>query len=431
MTHDKILEEEVSPILQRTLSEEGLLEENDTAVILHDLSALQSRVNRLIEVFPSNTLHAVAIKANPLTKILSLLREAGVGLEAASLPELYLAERAGFPPKKLVFDSPAKTAAELEYALKAGVHINADNLQELERIACLWESMATESTIGIRINPQVGVGTISSTSVAATYSKFGVPLEEGRESLEQAFFSYDWLRGVHLHIGSQGCEVAMLVEGVRRVLEFAEGINGLFRDRGEERRIDVFDIGGGLPVSYHRDQIAPTIEEYCDELQRRCPRLFGGGYRLITEFGRYVHANAGWTASRVEYVKEGVDVDTAVIHVGADQFLRECYRPEDWCHVLSVFDAEGRPKQGKAPRPYVVAGPLCFAGDVIAREIQLPKIEVGDYIVVHDTGAYTLSMWSRYNSRQIPKVIGYWNGGDSFEVVRQRETLEMLWDFWS
>jgi diaminopimelate decarboxylase len=404
---EKILEEKFSAIMQRALSEDGLIEEADTAFVFYDLSALQSRIETLKDAFPPGTLHAVAIKSNPLTKIISLLQAADVGLEAASLPELQLAERAGFSPNKIVFDSPAKTIAELVYALKAGVQINADNLREVERIARLLESMETESTIGIRINPQTGMGAIESTSVAASYSKFGVPLAEERGALAQAFVSYDWLRGVHLHIGSQGCDVAMLVEGVRRVLEFAEEVNGLFQRRGVERRVNIFDIGGGLPVSYHWNETAPRVDQYCEELQRHCPQLFNGGYRIVTEFGRYVHANAGWVASRIEYVKPGVESDTAVIHVGADML------------------------QGRASKPYVVAGPLCFAGDVIARDIRLPTLEEGDYMLIHDIGAYTISMWSRYNSRQMPKVIGYRDDGRPFEVLKERETPAMLWDFWS
>ena len=431
MIDEKILEYKFSPVMQRALGEKGLIEETDTALVFYDLSALESRLKTLVSVFPSNTLHAAAIKANPLTKILWMLRDIGVGLEAASLPELYLAECAGFPPERIVFDSPAKTVPELAYALKAGVHINADNLRELERIAWLLNSMESRSTIGLRINPQVGAGTIESTSVAAGYSKFGVPLADERDSLVEAFLSYDWLNGVHLHVGSQGCEVAMLVEGARRVLDFAEEVNESFQRPGVERKIDVFNIGGGLPVSYHWNEAAPTLEEYCERLQRQCAGLFDGGYRLVTEFGRYIHANTGWVASRVEYVKHGVEFDTAVIHIGADMLLRRCYRPRDWFHEVSVLDAQGRPKYGTASRPHVVAGPLCFAGDVIARGVYLPVMAEGDFVIIHDVGAYTLSMWSRYNSRQMPKVIGYRDDGCALEVLKNRETLDMLWEFWS
>jgi len=120
-----------------------------------------------------------------------------------------------------------------------------------------------------------------------------------------------------------------------------------------------------------------------------------------------------------------------MIHVGADLFLRKCYRPDDWHHEIIVLDSHGNIKTGIDKNKYMIAGPLCFAGDVIATEIILPPVEQGDYIIIQDTGAYTLSMWSRYNSRQIPKVIGYFNEGKTFEILRERESLDTLLAFWS
>lgn len=427
----RLSEEKIAETFRRAIREPALLQEEDSAVIYYDLSYLKERIEDLIGLFPESALHAVAVKANPLTKILKLIKASGAGSEAASLPELYLTEKAGFSTKQIVFDSPVKTVREIEYALKAGVHINADSLQEIGRIADIPSKTSSQSTIGIRINPQVGTGTILSTSVAGEFSKFGVPLRTNREALTEIFLKYDRLRGVHLHIGSQGCEVALLMKGIETVMTFVNEVNRLLEKKKAQRRIHIFDIGGGLPVSYHRDKEPVSMSRYSEELKQRFARLFTDEFKLITEFGRYVHANTGWTASRVEYVKREAAVNTLMIHVGADMFLRKCYRTEDWHHEISVADPWGNIKTGTDKKRYVIAGPLCFAGDMIAKEIALPEVEEGDYIIIHDTGAYTLSMWSRYNSRQIPKVIGYYNDGQTFEILRERESLQTLWDFWS
>ena len=151
---------------------------------------------------------------------------------------------------------------------------------------------------------------------------------------------------------------------------------------------------------------------------------------MITEFGRYVHANSGWVASRVEYVKSGQAGKTLIVHVGADLLLRKCYSPADWHHEIMVVDSRGNPKAGIDDSPYTVAGPLCFAGDILARGIRLPVVNEGDYVLIRDTGAYTLSMWSRYNSRQVPKVVGYTQDGERFELLRERETVEQAASFW-
>ena len=425
----RITSEKMSQVYRNALNKK-IVNNDDTSVIFYDLSFLEERVNELVRMFPQTTLHAIAVKSNPLKKILEFLNSLNAGAEVASLPELYLTEKSSFDPDKIVFDSPVKTMNELEYAMKLGVHINADSFTELKRIAEIMEEKKTKSSFGIRINPQVGTGTILSTSVAGEYSKFGVPIKEYRKELIKSFLEYDWLRGVHLHIGSQGCPVDLLVKGVKAVYDFVNETNDSLRRKGKKRQIDIFDIGGGLPVSYKQDEKGVTIEEYRKKLFDNCEELFSDKFKLITEFGRYVHANAGWTASRVEYVKESSGVKTAMIHTGADLFLRKCYQQDEWFHEISVLDSDGNLKNGKDTTPYIIAGPLCFAGDILSKEMILPEVKEGDYVLIHDTGAYTLSMWSRYNSRQVPKVVGYYDEGERFEILKERESLDDVLNFW-
>jgi diaminopimelate decarboxylase len=408
--------------LRQALAEPGLIDAEDSAALFHDLSFMAERCRAAQRAFPENALHTLAIKANPLVPALRRAAHLGMGMEAASLVELHLALAAGVAPSRIVFDSPVKTEAELALALEKGVHINADSLEELARIARLRQARASESVVGLRVNPQIGIGVIAQTSVAGGDSKFGAPVNEQRAAIIAAFESYPWLSALHVHIGSQGCKLPLLVSGVSAVFALAQEINR----RWAAPRIRVFDVGGGLPVAYRDDETPPTVAEYAQALRRAMPELFTPSWRLITEFGRFIQANAGWVASRIEYVKAGAQ-PTLVAHVGADLFLRRCYRPEDWHHDLFLTDGAGRIKTGPTRR-YTVAGPLCFAGDVLARQLALPEAQPGDFLIIRDAGAYTLSMWSRYNSRQIPKVIGY--DGDGFTLLRRRESLTELAAFW-
>lgn len=409
----------------------GAVDTADASALFYDMSLIEEKVRQLADTFPSDTLHAIAVKANPLRKVLEHLCALSgtegyplLGLESASLPEMTLALAAGFPPQHIVFDSPAKTEAEIQRALTAGIHLNMDNLQELSRVGDAITAGAPHGGIGIRINPQVGQGTIGATSVAAEYSKFGVPLKVFRKELMDAYIANPWLTGVHVHVGSQGCPLDQLVLGVRAVLDFVEEVNA-----ATGGRINTFDLGGGLPADYGEDGfVATDFHQYAAALREACPRLFSGRYRLMTEFGRAVHANAGFAASRVEYVKPQGDIRTAVIHLGADMFLRKCYNPGDWHHEFSVCAPDGTLKT-TPEREYRIAGPLCFAGDLPGRDILLPHIEPGDWLLIHDTGAYTLSMWSRYNSRAVPKVLGY-NADHAFSTLKKRETPEDVLRFW-
>lgn len=400
----------------------GFIREADSAVVLYDLDLLEHRLAAVRQAFPPGTLHAVAVKANPLPPVLSFLHGLGAGAEVASLPELRLALHAGLPAERIVFDSPAKTEAELRLALALGVYVNADNFDELYRLEALGASMGVTPRAGLRVNPQVGPGRIKATSVAAPYSKFGVPLAKRREIMA-AFARYPWLTGLHVHVGSQGCPLELLVAGVFAVYDLGLDI---LREKGRGR-VRIFDLGGGLPAAYRDGDAPPTPADYAAALMARCPGLFDGQFSLVTEFGRSLFAPCAVAASRVEYVKMQPGHKTAILHLGADMFVRECYNPKSWSHRVALLDAHGREKTGRTGT-WHLAGPLCFSGDFPVWRAALPQVEAGDWVVIEDVGAYTLSMWSRYNSRQMPRVLGWREG--ALTVLREREEPEDVVRFW-
>jgi diaminopimelate decarboxylase len=400
----------------------GWFRERDTAIVLYDFDRLEQRAEEVVRAFPAGTLHTFAVKACPLPPVLAFLAGLGFGAEAASLGEIHLALAAGIPAQRIVFDSPAKTVEELRLALGLSLFINADNLAELERLEDLASSMGVVPRAGLRVNPQAGAGRIKATSVAGRYSKFGQPLEQSR-AIVAAFDRYPWLTGLHVHVGSQGCPLELLVAGVGAVYDLAGEIEG----RLGPGRVAVFDCGGGLPVAYGPDDRPPSVRQYVEALAARCPGLGGGPARLVTEFGRLLAAPCAVAASRVEYVKRQPGHRTAIMHLGADMFVRECYNPRLWPHKSRLLDPDGQEKSGPAVVQHL-AGPLCFSGDFPVRRAILPRIHPGDIVVLEDVGAYTLAMWSRYNSRQMPRVLGLRQG--YFTVLREREEPEDLVRFW-
>lgn len=404
--------------------ESGLVGSDTAAFILHDLAKMRRRIEILRGAFPADTLHALAIKANPLVEVLREAVNAEMGLEAASIEEVHLAFAARCPSEKIVFDSPAKTRAEIRQALDLGVLLNANSLDELARIDVALQTGPSTSPIGLRVNPELGFGTIAQTSVAQAASKFGVSMNKSRRQIVDAFSRWPWLRGLHVHVGSQGCALDMLTGAVKHVNRLRLEIEAQI-----DRKLDFVDIGGGLPAVYRADQTAPTPQEYAQELRALVGDLVDGPTKLVTEFGRAIQAGCGLTFSRVEYVRP--DQSMVITHVGADHLMRPVYASADWQHEYYVLTPDGKPKTANGRR-WNVAGPLCFAGDVIARDIELPEIEQGDWIVIRDTGAYTLSMWSHHCSRAIPAVIGLDEESESpFRILRQAEAPSSVVRFWS
>ncbi len=417
--------EKISNDLSNSLISGLVNKEHDHLMVFYDFDFLETKIDELKKAFPENTIHTSAIKANPLVRVLENVRDFGLGVEVASEGELFLAHKTGFKATKIVFDSPAKTQAEIDNALQNGYFINADSFSELERIHQYLKKNHTESRIGVRINPQVGTGSIESTSVAGAYSKFGIPINIFRQEIIHLFKKYNCLCGLHIHIGSQGCEMKMLLDGFENILRLVVDIN----NETDANKIQFIDIGGGLPISYHHQKEPPDILKYGKNIQQLLKKYHLENIQLITEFGRYLHANSGYIISKVEYVKHYKDSNTLMIHGGADILLRECLNPDNWYHEISLLDSTGKIKNHSEKLHYHIAGPLCFAGDIVARNILLPKAAPGDYIVIHDSGGYTFGMWSRYVSRLFPKIIGIKN--NNYQIIRKKETPEDIYKFWS
>lgn len=414
----------------RALLDAGRLGDDAPAVLVHDLDLMEARAHALVRCFPEPTLHAAAIKANPVLAILRPLVAAGLGLEAASWEEVELALAAGCPPARIVFDSPAKTRTELRRALALGVRINLDNQDELARVAELGVNElggGAAAEVGLRLNPAVGTGAIASTSVAGRGSRFGVPWPASPDVLVPWFERHPWLVGLHVHVGSQGCPLPLLVTAARMVAELRRALN----ERLGRPQIRWIDIGGGLPTDYGGSTAAPSLGDYVDALGREVPALFEPDVQIVTELGRALQSGCGFAVSRVEYVKVVDGRRLATVHVGADLLVRTAYAPADWPHELLVLDPEGRPREGER-QPWSVLGPLCFASDVIARDRPLPAMTEGDLVAVRDTGGYTLGMWSRHCSRGTPEVVGL--RGESphllLQTLRPRETAQDIVRFW-
>jgi diaminopimelate decarboxylase len=431
----------------------GLLTEDLPVTTLLDLRSIREAADSLHTAFAEvaapgqQVLHTFAVKAGALVPVLRLLNGLDIGCEVASPGELALARAAGVPADRTVLDSPAKTITELTEALSLGIALNVDNPQELDRLDGLIGSGiplpgAPASPIGMRVNPQLGAGSIDAMSTATATSKFGVALSDpgAREWILRAFAERPWLTALHCHVGSQGMPLEQMAAGVRATHQLAEEINAAAIAAGGRPQVDTLDIGGGLPVNFGSDATRPGYGYYARLLRAEVPGLFDGRYRLITEFGRSLLAKSGVILARVEYTKDAGGRRIAVTHAGAQVATRTVFAPESWPLRVAAYDAQGRPRAGGEMRQDV-AGPCCFAGDLVARDRALPELHPGDLAALLDTGAYYAATPFGYNSLPRPGIYGFTVGpGDAegpadgvhgpdaveFSTIRRPQTIEEL-----
>lgn len=419
----------------------GLLSDAQPLAALLDLHQIQHAAATLHAAFHEvaapgqRVLHTFAVKAGALVPVLRLMDGLGLGCEVASAGELALARAAGVAADRIVVDSLAKTPAELRRALALGVALHADNPQELARLDALVGGGHGHGPLGLRVNPQVGGGSIAATSTATATAQFGVALADpgARAWVVDTYRARPWLTRLHCHVGSQGVALTRLAAGARALHDLAEEINAAVG----RRQVDTLDIGGGLPVNAASDEVTPAFADYARLLRRTAPGLFSGGYGLVTEFGRSLLAKAGLVLARVEYTKAAGGRSVAVTHAGAQVAARTVFAPESWPVRVAVYDAAGRPKTG-APTPQDITGPCCFAGDVVARGRALPPLTPGDIVALLDTGAYYVSTPYGYNALPRPGVYGFWSGdrdvsdysnvshGLAFTTIRRPQTMADL-----
>ncbi|UTW54725.1 hypothetical protein [Kordiimonas sp. SCSIO 12610] len=419
--------EKVTSLLTSAISQ-GVIGSSCDLIGFLDIDGVKATVNSLKSAFPGHFTHLFAAKSNTMLSTLKLVRECGMGCEVASASELEQAIRAGFTAGEISFDEPAKTKSTLQRIIDLGVGLHIDNFDEYEIVADIASKTAPTGPAGFRLNPQRGGGAIASTSTATPTSKFGVGMRDAgnRERLIELYRTVPWLNRLHVHVGAQGCSFELMAASIRDVIDLADEIN----DGLPEQKVTAIDIGGGLPVNFMSDEISPTFKEYADFLRPHLPELFSGKYKIFTEFGRSILAKNGLLASKTEYVKQMGGKNIAIGHAGAQIAARTVFGPVDWALRFSVYDQNGKAKAGSM-KEYDLAGPCCFSGDLIARDIELPEIEAHDWLVAHDTGAYYFAIPYFFNALPVPAIYGYsFDGGENgtpvFEEYRKEQSIDQV-----
>lgn len=403
----------------------------DPIYFVVNLSEVKRQVESLQAAFPKSTLHGFAAKSNPLLPFFEFLSKLGMGCETASIGEFTQAARA-FPGNKIIFDSPCKTPDELKAALyNDGGYLNVDNFQELERVAAFHAETPVTAHVGMRVNAQLGGGTIGALATGTSVSKFGTGLQDHRAELVAAYKKYPFLNMIHIHSGSQGLDFAAMTGGIRAIIDFVK--NDI---EGGASKVPIIDIGGGLSVNFNSDEVTPTFGDYAKALKEAIPELFEENtpFRMITEFGRAIVMKAGIYVSRIEYTKIMGGRHIILQHVGADLLLRTAWAPQNFPLRVEIFNADGSSKKDVPESEYVVtdvAGPCCFAGDLVCKERSLPKAEPGDYVVVKDVGGYYMVSYNYYNLRQQPASCFYDEESKELRIIRRADTIEDTLSFFT
>ena len=396
---------------------------------LYDEKGIRDTARALYKAFSWNPGYRefFAVKATPNPQILKILKEEGCGTDCSSLTELMMSDRCGFAGDQIMFSSNDTPAEEFALAAKLGATINLDDISHIDflkdtigyipkKISCRYNPGGTftlgESEEGFQVMDNPG------------QAKYGMT----RPQMTQAFRRLKELGaeefGIHAFLASNTLSneyypaLAAILFKMAVELKNETGCH-----------ITFINLSGGVGVPYLPDQPANDIAVIGEGVRRAYEDILVpagmGDVSLCTELGRFMLAPNGHLVTRVLHEKQ-----TYKDYIGVDACAANLMRPAMYgaYHHITVMGKEDQP----CDHQYDVTGALCENNDKFAVDRMLPKIDIGDLLVIHDTGAHGHAMGYQYNGRLRSAEVLLQTDG-STRLIRRAETPEdyfatAIWD---
>lgn len=407
----------------------ALAEAYSTPLYLFDDLTIRSACRAYRAAFARRYRGAVIVhyagKAFLNSTIARIMAEEQLGLDVVSGGELYLALQAGVPAERIHLHGNAKPSAELVQALDAGIgQIVVDNLDELQLLASLTANRTIPQAIALRLAPEVATDTHAHIQTGHATSKFGLPLT-ALDAAGQLLNTAPGLRlvGLHAHLGSQLFDTEPFVQAIDVLL----GCAALLRDR-HAILVEEINTGGGLGVPYMAEQSLPDLDHYAIALSRAmadgCAAHGLPLLRLAVEPGRSIIARAGvaiYSIIATKALPHDQGGDSAIRYLHIDGGMGDNIRPSLYQARYTALLAN---RVAPGEELVDIAGRYCESGDVLLRNVLLPRAKPGDLLAVATSGAYTLSMASNYNLVSRPAVLLLSEG--EARAIQRRETYADL-----
>ena len=385
-----------------------------TPFYCYSSATLERHYNVFAKAFSElDSLVCYAMKANSNQAVLATLAALGSGADVVSEGELRRALRAGIPASKIMFSGVGKKPSEMDLALNEGILcFNIESEPELELLSARAVALGKVAHVSFRINPDVDARTHEKISTGKAEDKFGIPWKDAsRVYARAAEMEGIKVTGIDMHIGSQITDLEPFDSAYARLSELIGTL------RAEGHSIEHVDLGGGLGVPYHEDNMPPPDPEaYAQVVKKHVSDLDA---KVIFEPGRLIAGNAGIFVTEVIYVKTGDQRDFIIV----DGAMNDLIRPTlyDAYHEVRPVDiARGQGARITAD----IVGPICESGDYLAKAREMPMPKPGDLLAFGTAGAYGAVQSGTYNSRLlVPEVLVK---DDRFHVIRPRTDYESL-----
>lgn len=403
------------PLNKNQLDE--LIKKFPTPFYLYDEKAIRENMRRFTKafsIFPKFLEH-FAVKACPNPYILKILAEEGAGSDCSSLPELMLSEMAGIKKENVLFTSNETPAEEYKFAYERGNIINFDDITHIEYF--LKNVGPLPKTICFRYNPGKDKQGCNSIIGKPEEAKYGLTRSQILEAYKICKEHGVEHFGLHTMVASNELNPLFFVDTAKLLFELAVEIK-----EKDGLKIEFVDLGGGLGIPYREDQKAVDYDFIAKKIKEEYDRILVPAgldpMEIHWECGRPITGPYGYLITTAIHEKHIYRE-----YIALDSCMADLMRPGMYgaYHELTVSGKENAVKD----HVYDVVGSLCENCDKFAVQRPLPKIDIGDHVIIHDAGAHGRAMGFNYNGKlRCGEILMREDG--SFVEIRRRETIEDL-----
>jgi diaminopimelate decarboxylase len=385
----------------------ALVRQFGSPLYVYEAEKIEAQIRQLKTAYAASNLKIkYAAKALTNISILKVMRKNGIGVEAVSLGEVFLATKAGFTPSEITFTPSGVDFSEIEEAVRQKVTINLDNLSSLRKFG---EKYGSSYPCGLRLNPNIMAGGNLKISTGHSNSKFGISVLQLPEILELVKKHTLQIIGLHIHTGSD----------IKETEAFLKTADTLFKTAVHFPDLKFIDFGSGFKVPYQEGDAVTDVQELGKKLTTAfnafCQQ-YGRELELWIEPGKFLVSESGTLLVEVNVVKP----TPTVTFVGVNSGLNHLIRPmmyDAYHEIVNTSNPAGELKK------YTVVGYICET-DTFASDRSLNEVREGDILAIKNAGAYGFSMSSNYNSRPRPAEVLILQG--EARLIREREKIEDL-----
>ena len=366
-----------------------------TPFYFYDLDLLDKTILSLKESLDPNYSVYYAIKANNNSKIIKLIKDHDLGIDAVSGEEINKSLNNSIKPKKIVFAGVGKTKDEIIFAIRKKIYLfNCESFDEISLIDKISNELNVKTKIAIRLNPNIDSRSHKYIKTGMFDSKFGIQIDHLAEILEKIKnLNHIDLKGYHFHLGSQIDDLGVF----RKLCKVSNEINKYLKNKNFN--ITDINLGGGLGINYKEPDLnlIPDFKSYFEIFKKNL--IYFDNQKIHFELGRSIVGQSGSLFSSILYLKKSFNKHFIIIDAGMTELIRPAlYNAQHHIENLSSSKKENK---------YDIVGPLCESSDTFAKDYYLNQSKIGDLIVIRSTGAYGEVMSSNYNLRK--KVKAYYS----------------------